>query len=397
MSIIEQNQRVKIFSSDNQKDPVGFAFPQDLTITGNSGVNNVLGRYSQVLLRYQNEPAPLPDNSLVLGDVGTHVYQFKPTGAFNINPESDVYDGLGVSDNWVDITLNNQLKISIKEKISFLWNKDVAPLLTHPVTMYGSDGRLYNSVENGNLEDDPTNGNIDNWLLFLDPSTGIIFPGFPVNLYVETVPNGYVGRYGQLLSKAGFPALYLHLQDGTGECIYGETSNEFRMPDSRGVVERGWDNGRGLDAASGGIIFTGNTTALSETIENLSTVTNMEIGMQLEGVGITPGTEIVDINYEDLELTMSLAASATGSPTIQGISRRDRGDGENGDRVGTLQMHTTKRLSLRQRIGSVVNDYVAGGPSPGRNSGTTTINTFLGGSNTETRGTNIYINPVMKT
>ncbi len=57
--------------------------------------------------------------------------------------------------------------------------------------------------------------------------------GVPINWPLADVPNWAIGFYGQAISASVYPKLHR---------IYGA-----RMPDLRGRVIRGWDNGKGLD------------------------------------------------------------------------------------------------------------------------------------------------------
>ncbi|MFQ5540552.1 MAG: hypothetical protein ACE5FB_09110, partial [Candidatus Binatia bacterium] len=116
MATIETNDRVKIHSSSADKDPIGFVTPGVLGASIGEANRNILGSYSQVLALYNVEPSPIPDNSYVLGDNRTHVFEFKSTGDFTIDPESDTYNGFGESTNWIDRTVRESLRVAIDNK-----------------------------------------------------------------------------------------------------------------------------------------------------------------------------------------------------------------------------------------------------------------------------------------
>lgn len=402
MATIETNDRVKIHSSSADKDPIGFVTPGVLGASIGEANRNILGSYSQVLALYNVEPSPIPDNSYVLGDNRTHVFEFKSTGDFTIDPESDTYNGFGESTNWIDRTVRESLRVAIDNKTSFVWNADIAPLLVHPVSMYGSDGQLYNSVSGGNLADDPINGNTANWQLFLDPTAGIFFAGSEMHIAVSTLPSGWIAQDGAAYAKTLYPALYQFLKDGTNQCIYGDsdpgndTVGTFNVPDMRALVVRGWNNGRSdiyADSSAAGVNITGTLAAASTEITAPSSLIGLEEGMLLSGTGITAGTRIERINWETTTITMTLAAAAPGTVNIACISRQDRGDGVNGDNVGTNQLDATLKHvhssegDIQSNSGGT-NDWDAGGGG-----GERSVYQQLSaesGSDTETRMKNQY-------
>lgn len=229
MPRLTSNLRIKVYSEDDQKIPIGFAVSGEVMLTGAFDLQNVLGRYTRVLAFHAEEPSPLRPGALVLGDGDDNVYLFKSTGDFTVNPEQDkTFNGFAESDNWINITLRQHLQSSIDNKVPFLWNPDAALRLVHPASMFGSDGNLYDSVNNGDLTDDPTNGNNQNWIQFLDPSKGIIPTGLIKHWPTKVVPFGWLLCDGTSIDKAVFADLYDVLKDGTNECIYGESGLQFR-------------------------------------------------------------------------------------------------------------------------------------------------------------------------
>ncbi len=78
----------------------------------------------------------------------------------------------------------------------------------------------------------------------------------------STPPQGWLKANGALVSRATYPDLWAYAQasgllitdaawvaGATGNFSTGDGSTTFRLPDLRGEFRRGWDDGRGLDAA----------------------------------------------------------------------------------------------------------------------------------------------------
>lgn len=101
------------------------------------------------------------------------------------------------------------------------------------------------------------------WISVLKLSTGASVNGVPVGstIYVPstTPPPGYLKKNGSLLLRADYPELYafavasgnMAASDGAwtvGKFSPGDGSTTFRIPDGRGEIVRGWDDGRGVDS-----------------------------------------------------------------------------------------------------------------------------------------------------
>ena len=63
---------------------------------------------------------------------------------------------------------------------------------------------------------------------------------------MPTPPGGWLECAGQLLTRTTYPDLFAAI--GTIFNVGGEAVTDFRLPDLRGSFQRGWDNGRSLDA-----------------------------------------------------------------------------------------------------------------------------------------------------
>lgn len=71
---------------------------RDLIVAANYFAGAVAGSYSTVVMKYHKN---LPDNIIVYGDRTGRRYKF--IGDKVTNPDNDIYNDQGVSDNWVDV------------------------------------------------------------------------------------------------------------------------------------------------------------------------------------------------------------------------------------------------------------------------------------------------------
>ncbi|QTL96572.1 hypothetical protein GM661_00595 [Iocasia frigidifontis] len=74
-------------------------------------------------------------------------------------------------------------------------------------------------------------------------NTLVVPPGAVLWFSGDTPPDGYLVCDGTYLSKTTYSDLFAVI--GT---TYGESGENFRLPDLRGEFVRGWDHGRGVDA-----------------------------------------------------------------------------------------------------------------------------------------------------
>lgn len=540
MATINSNNRIKTYASDASKAPVGFVTPAVLQLSGSLDLTNILGSYGRVLTFFNEEPSTIPVGSLVIGDATGRLYEYNGSSEwYKTDPESLDYDGLGSSlpdelevppipgGIWIDVTLREYITKSLENKTPFLWNPTISNQLAYPVSMFGSDGNLYEAVSGGNLNDDPTNGNEGNWQLFLDPAKGIIPTGCEAIWPTDNVPNGWILCDGRALSVDEYEALYQVLlgpesfvidnagegyavgnliyvddspsggsgmvlevvavadpaigdvsearivENGTGytaadtnltttvttaggeialgidfriditnTCIYGEDrppagTATFNVPDFRGRFVRGTDDPTGSapagrDPAAGKSVITGCdiaspgnggwitvTGGLSQEYEQ--DVTNsfkIEIGMTIRpgddehtASSLVDGARVVDVDYEsDKFLTSPLPSIAESGKDIVMFSRTDRGDGQEGNVVGTVQDWTFRPTPLREKSGGHFHSYErqeggdnAGGGNKtggyvgdGHITGSYRVTMSSGGSNTETRPKNIGQNWIIK-
>ena len=68
--------------------------------------------------------------------------------------------------------------------------------------------------------------------------------GTPLMWTTSTPPTGYLKRNGAAISRTTYAALFAVISTIYGA---GDGSTTFNLPDDRGLVERGWDDGKGYD------------------------------------------------------------------------------------------------------------------------------------------------------
>lgn len=151
---------------------------------------------------------------------------------------------------------------------------------------------------------------------------------------------GYIKANGALISRESYPRLWAFANASglivteaqwsagqTGAFTAGDGATTFRIPDGRGVFERGWDDGRGIDKT----ILTGATTNGSNSITNISINTALlAIGMPVSGTGIPVGATIAGIVSAN-SITISANATATASEVALTITGRVLGGFEEQD------------------------------------------------------------------
>lgn len=80
----------------------------------------------------------------------------------------------------------------------------------------------------------------------LAPDKGGVPPGSLMLFAGTGLPAGYLKANGATVSRTTYAALFLAIGVAYGA---GDGSTTFRLPDFRGEFPRGWDDGRGVDAA----------------------------------------------------------------------------------------------------------------------------------------------------
>lgn len=419
MTKVTRGMRHKVYSGDNLKQPEGMVKAAVAGLSGSIDLNTIAGRYSKVRQFFDVEPSPLPPGAVVIGDKDENLYQYKGTGDFTIDPSLDDFNGYGESDNWINLTVRTYLNVSIERSVPVEWNEALAVKLQHPCTVIGSDGNLYDSVKNGDLFDDPTNGNTANWLLFLDTSKGIIPTGIIMPFPNDDIPAGWLLCDDTLYDKDVYSDLYEVLKNGGSECIYGETASTFHIPDLRGCFLRGTDHGAGRDPGANGVVFTAQADITKSYLTGVSPALSLgepyETGMELvAGAEFGPGTVITELDQGANIIYLNVPPITDGAITGVAVSRTDRGDGVTGDVVGTFQNDTFRSHPLKERLAGHkhstdrrdgndnspdLKPYTAKrvADQHSRNTGGYRVKTVSGGGNTETHPVNIFQNFMIKT
>lgn len=121
-----------------------------------------------------------------------------------------------------------------------------------------ADGQGFwmSTADNNTTDPDATDGSARNWIstnpdwsatsgpgAILNKPNGFLPVGTAVPYFGVGVPDGFLLANGAALSRTTFAALFAVL----GTTYGAPDANSFNLPDTRGLVLRGFDNGRGLD------------------------------------------------------------------------------------------------------------------------------------------------------
>ena len=88
--------------------------------------------------------------------------------------------------------------------------------------------------------------NVQDALEELDSELAIAAPAGSMMMWPKsTPPTGWLVRDGSALSRTAYAALFAVIGTTFGT---GNGSTTFNLPDDRGIFERGWDNGAGMDS-----------------------------------------------------------------------------------------------------------------------------------------------------
>ena len=148
----------------------------------------------------------------------------------------------------------------------------------------------------------------------------------------EMLSRRLLERNGASLLRADFPDLFAKI----GTQFGAVDANHFNLMDDRGLFARTWDHGAGVDVGAS-VSLTGNTLSGSTTISGIANPDQLESGMAVTGGGIPSGATITGIDADANEISISIAASATGSGVSLEFTNRSREDGTHGDIVGSVQ------------------------------------------------------------
>jgi microcystin-dependent protein len=130
-------------------------------------------------------------------------------------------------------------------------------------------------------------------------------------------PTGYVKANGALLSRAAYPALWLHAQ-GSGNLVNeatwsatssgaystGDLATTFRIPDMRGEFPRAWDDGRGVD--TGRAIGTRQAQAIQQHLHALPSAI-----LRATGIGTLTASAGTFIQLDEILSTQNTGGTET--------------------------------------------------------------------------------------
>lgn len=107
----------------------------------------------------------------------------------------------------------------------------------------GSDGQVYKSLADNNLNHDPVSSPAY-WASW-PPAVAAVPVGAVGYFAGATPPSGWLEADGSQVSRSTYAALFAYIGTTFGA---GNGSTTFTLPDLRGEFIRGWDHGRGVDA-----------------------------------------------------------------------------------------------------------------------------------------------------
>ena len=231
--------------------------------------------------------------------------------------------------------------------IQAAWLNAIVAQLRHPIRAAG-------------VPDDNQDDMLTRAIQFLAPSVPVgSYMYYPVN----TPPAGWLERNGAAISRATYAALYAKIGTAFG---VGDGSTTFNLPDDRGIFERGWDHGAGIDQT----ILRGTTTNASTSVTGLATTAFMVVGMGVSGAGIQVGTTVAAI-VNGTSITLSLAATASSVTPGAYLTFTGRA-------FGSLQQSQANTLADVNAVGSTGGIYDTYLPFDGSWSG------YIGGADVDT-------------
>lgn len=115
-----------------------------------------------------------------------------------------------------------------------------APTATVPYMLWADTSTTPATIRMRNAADDA-------WISLgtSSPYLGLMPVGSSIEWNTTTPPAGFLEEDGSAISRTTYSELFAVIGTTFGA---GDGSTTFNLPDSRGVVRRGWDNGRGLDS-----------------------------------------------------------------------------------------------------------------------------------------------------
>jgi hypothetical protein len=153
-----------------------------------------------------------------------------------------------------------------------------------PAIVWGSDEQLYKALQ-ASVHTDPKDPTLEPlyWQTVLLTNGGV----GKISMYpwASPLPSGHLLCDGSNVSAVTYAALYAVLGNRYG----GTPGVDFNVPDYRGVFLRGYDGAGGADQGAA-VTITGTATIGDPEITNVSSFTDLELGMVVESNAI-PGPE----------------------------------------------------------------------------------------------------------
>lgn len=142
----------------------------------------------------------------------------------------------------------------------------------------------------------------------------------PVGLIIEwpteTVPDMWLECNGSAISRSTYATLFAVIGTTFG---VGDGSTTFNLPNLKGIFPQGWPHtattsDSDVSSMTATVALTSGST--SATVTFTSTTSLPRINASVSGTGIASGTRVSAINQLTGALTLSVAATSTGSYTL---------------------------------------------------------------------------------
>jgi len=200
--------------------------------------------------------------------------------------------------------------------------------------------------------------------------------------------SGYLECDGSAISRT----LYDELFDAIGTRYgIGDGATTFNLPDLRGLFDRHWDHGAGVDPNADtrqspyvGFVITGDTLVASPVITDVSDTSQLYEGLTVSGVGIAAGSKILSIDTIN-QITLDTPCTANGNDVSLTITLE-------GDYPGTTQQDAIQDHYHRSIVTNEPDEFSTGSDDGVDDSESYDPTSGVEGANTapETRPKNFY-------
>jgi microcystin-dependent protein len=137
--------------------------------------------------------------------------------------------------------------------------------------------------------------------------------GAQVSFPVNKIPPGFLERDGSVQSVSAYPDLATYLEGAFNRGDEG--AGNFRLPESRGEFERGWDHGRGVDV--------GRIVGSSQSATEVGTDNGRTVGVRPRNIAVVMCIKAwnAPINQGNIDIAALASLAAQASETRQGTAK----------------------------------------------------------------------------